>query len=820
MTVVLREYVTKGLFLGLWAYLALIQPFASEVGRVVAWVIGGLLVGLVLGMVQQWLRGYRPGRNPLGFLLLVLLDSPFVIYLGLVGGLGLGLVLETDPPPERAWLGWCAVAGALLGYGFYQLRQIPDWRWRFGLGLLVGGLLMVVGFSYLIELPSFATREAQQQLGVTILLGLPFFYLLTFCGEAEESEVEIAAISAFLGLGLYLLALEQTIPVLGNKAVLLLPISLYFVYSTRILPGLRVFKHCLRGYGYLSLGRIRDALFSFSAALKLNPRNELAAQGLWALLKKVDVTQLDEDTAGLLPLDFCLEQATGILIGERPPSPGEREEALRMLAVVEKQRPQTLARIMYLRAIAFTHAKQFDDAASILSELLDPAGTLAGSTLGKSRQAVLFDAWNLALRLHPELEKRLGEGELRKTGRRIEAIQAVERQLNREPDDPTALELKRLLYAGLSEAEYLAAAGNGPDPLANFNYDTVEQLGWALADDADPEQVDRGMAYLRIAARGLPEHGPAIFQKLAAIAEARQDRVAAQGYLEQVKRTGLQVGLKQLLPEQRPIFLACLRTLSDRAAEAGDFASAVADFRLVIEAGNEDVESLRRLAELHAKNGDPLNALLITERGLLYSKSDPDLLAKKDSYYYSVDLERIASVRDKVKSWFDTTYCLTKARQVIDAKDVDLDTLDWGLHLVRLVRAVQPESQSAMLAEARMLLRKGERDPATALLEDLRELPRGSGDDEEAWFMANRLLGEMYLDEYQRPDLAILCFQAFREYHKSGADTLFHLARAYEAAKQIPNAIRYYEMVTAYQGHPRYWDATEAVRRLKAESGG
>jgi tetratricopeptide (TPR) repeat protein len=815
MTVVLREYVTKGLFLGLWAYLALIQPFASAVGRVVAWVMVGLLLGIVLGMIQQWLRGYRPGRNPLGFLLLVLLDSPFVIYLGLVGGLGLGLVLETDPPPERAWLGWCAVGGALLGFGFYQLRQIPDWRWRFGLGFVVGVLLMVLGFQYLVELPSFATREAQQQLGITILLGLPFFYLLTFCGEAEESEVEIAAISAFLGLGLYLLALEETIPLLGNKAVLLLPISLYFVYSTRILPGLRVFKHCLRGYGYLSLGRIPDALLSFSAALKLNPRNELASQGLWALLKKVDVTHLDEATAGLLPLDFCLEKASEILIGDRPPRPTEREEALRMLAVVERHRPEAFARVAYLRAVAFTHAKQFDEAAAILSELLDPQE----SKFGKARTAVLFDAWNLALRLHPELEKRLGEGELRKPGRRMEAIRAVERQQQRSPDDPAASELKRWLYAGLTEAEYLATAGTGSEPLAFFDYDTVEQLGWALVDDPEPQQLDRGMAYLRIAARGLPEHGPAIFQKLADIAEARQDQAAAQGYLEQVKRTGLQVGPKQLTPEQRAIYVACLKRLSARAAAAGDYASAVADFRLAIEAGTEDVESLRRLAELHALNGDPLNAMLITERALLYAKNDPDLLAKKDSYYYSVDIDRIASVRDKVRSWFDSAYCLAKARQVLEAKEVDLDTLDWGLHLVRLVRAVIPESQAAMLAEARLLLRKGERDAAVQRLEDLREQPRGSGEDEDAWYLAHRLLGELYLEEYQRPDLAIACFQTFRDYQKSGADTLFHLARAYEAAKQIPSAIRYYEMVTAYQGHPRYWDASEAARRLKSETG-
>src|SRR5262249_23986989 len=109
MNSILREYLLKGVFLGLWAYLAALQlltpPDWTRFGRVVAAVSIGLGLGLVVGAVVQLRRGLRPGANPLGFLLAVLMDSPLWIYLGVVGGLGLGVTLEYDPPPDRPyWL--------------------------------------------------------------------------------------------------------------------------------------------------------------------------------------------------------------------------------------------------------------------------------------------------------------------------------------------------------------------------------------------------------------------------------------------------------------------------------------------------------------------------------------------------------------------------------------------------------------------------------------------------------------------------------------------------------------------------------------------
>ena len=71
-----------------------------------------------------------------------------------------------------------------------------------------------------------------------------------------------------------------------------------------------------------------------------------------------------------------------------------------------------------------------------------------------------------------------------------------------------------------------------------------------------------------------------------------------------------------------------------------------------------------------------------------------------------------------------------------------------------------------------------------ALLEDVREGPKGSGDEEEAWYNTTRLLGQLYLEELNRPELALKAYIDYKDYHKSGADTLFQIARCYEAARR------------------------------------
>src|SRR5262249_24350417 len=159
-----------------------------------------------------------------------------------------------------------------------------------------------------------------------------------------------------------------------------------------------------------------------------------------------------------------------------------------------------------LRVISLMHAKAYDHAADTLSRLLNPETPGYHPVV---RKRVLFDAWDLALRVHPKMVERVGWEEQNKPGRRMEAIAATERKLAAEPQPPAAKEYRTLLYAELQEGEFIAAAAHAVPK--DFNYEYVEQLGLALIDDADPDRRERGMGYLRVAGRGLPERAPGIF---------------------------------------------------------------------------------------------------------------------------------------------------------------------------------------------------------------------------------------------------------------------------------------------------------------------
>jgi TolA-binding protein len=91
-----------------------------------------------------------------------------------------------------------------------------------------------------------------------------------------------------------------------------------------------------------------------------------------------------------------------------------------------------------------------------------------------------------------------------------------------------------------------------------------------------------------------------------------------------------------------------------------------------------------------------------------------------------------------------------------------------------------------------------------------------SGEDEESWYMCCRLLGETYLNEMSRPDLAIPCFIEYRKSSKSGADTLYKLGQAYEQTGDTVRAKKCYEHVTSYGSHPLAPDAREALYRLQS----
>src|SRR5262245_10717944 len=296
ITVIMRwlqtEYILKGIYLGLLLDVALRQAERPATDwsaplTFAACTVGGLLLALTLAGLWKLRQGYRIRGRLAPFILFLLLESPTLVYVGILGGTLLGASLlgvterggETDPLFLQMVGG-----GAALGLLFWVLRHVRERRVRLGLSLaMAAGLMAAAVYAFGLGVPNVTPRYGEISnptlFGTFLLIGLPVFYLLTFAGQEEETEIEVGAICATLGLGLALVIPQdsQTIRPLG----FFLPVILYFWYTFRVLPGLRVFKYVLRGISHAAVGRYRPALLAFRRALQLDPNNRLAREEFW-----------------------------------------------------------------------------------------------------------------------------------------------------------------------------------------------------------------------------------------------------------------------------------------------------------------------------------------------------------------------------------------------------------------------------------------------------------------------------------------------------------------------------------------------------------
>jgi tetratricopeptide (TPR) repeat protein len=809
------EYILKGVYLGLLLFAALHEPEPRDVGVVSGAMFAGLAIFLCLGGYQKIREGYRPRGHVFSFILFLILENPVLVYLGVLTGLLGGTLWVCKSMGDAQMLALAGLGGAALGVIFWLLRSVQQRWYRLGLSLVLGVVLVAGALACLGRLGELAGRLSVGQpadpvfFGAQMLLGIPFFYLLTFAGREEETEIEIGIMCAALGLGVAMLTRTGSPTQSLGFAI---PLMLYFWYTTQILPKLRVFKHALRGLSYAQIGRHRQAILSFRRALQFNPSDALAREGLWSVHRAIDLSKLasDPELLAVVDLDMCLERSCSLLMESRP-APEKLQEALRLLNLVLDQRPDSRATVYYWRAVAYTHARDYDQAAAELRGVLDPSTFTPDDA---QRRAILLSAWQLALLSGPPaLIQRAGTPELVIPGRRMEAIAAVERYLAGNPDDQDIFGFKRILYQDLTEAEYNAAAGN--TAAKDFDHAYAHQLGLALKDDAGRWQ--RGVDYLRIAARGLPRQAPSIFTYIALAHSKAGDGVGAWKNYQLARDTGRSVGAKNLEGDDKDAYFAAVKILAEAALKHDMIDEAIENYHLCTENERCGLETLRTLADLYERKGDCLYACRITEQALLYNAKDKDLLARKDKYYWSITPEDLQARLDYARSWFDVNYCLNKSQAVLDAKAWDLDSLDWAQHLATLAHMVKPESLSAKVLLARALLRRGEKDQALALLERVHS-PRPqkfADDDEDAWYTGSKLLGELYLYDFHKPDLAVECFRAFRESTRSGADTLYKLGQAYEQLGDRPRAIKCYQQVAAFIDHPLAPDAQDALRRLE-----
>jgi tetratricopeptide (TPR) repeat protein len=829
------EYLLKGIYLGLVLYAALQQASLPPEDSARSWeflarvnllTLGGLILALLLAGLVRLREGFQVRGRLVAYTLFLLLESPTLAYLGILAGTvgGIWWVRETlnqIAPDQQQQLQNLLVptlgGAALAGLAFGMLRQVQHRLARVLLILAVGIGVVAAGLSWLglgdfISLLKFKEPyelKNRTVFAVQLLLGIPFFYLLTFAGHEEESEIEIGAVCAILGLGLVILLGGS--PQLSSLAFIL-PVAIYFGYTLRLLPRLRPFKHAFRGLSYARVGSHRRALQSFRRALQLDPNHRLARDGFWEVHRSLDLVELTRDSQllALVDLDLCLDRAGSLLIHGKP-TPSQLAEAMRLLELVLSVQPDRQPPVDYWRAVAHTHLGEYDLAAAELEHLLDPAHYGPDNV---QRQGVLLSAWQLALMLHEELRRRVGVPQLAHQGRRMEAIAAVERHLSTFPDDAGVWSLKRLLYQDLTVAEYDAFAGAGL-AASHFDHAYVQQLGLALINDDTRWQ--RGGEYLRMAARGSPALGPTLFVQIAQAHQRAGHAEEARHNYELAKRAGQGVGQKNLADTERQAYFATVKLLGENAMAHGDLDAAIENFHLYAESERSGLETLRTLAELYERKGDPLSALRATDQALIYNPKDKDLLERKDKYYYSVMPDQLRAHLDKVRTGFDFDYCLRKTRSILDGRFTDLEWLDVAHHLITLAMIVRPDSLAAKVLLARVQLRYGERDRAMAILEEVHS-PKpekfASGEDEDAWFQSCQQLGDLYL-EIGKPDQAVPCLVDFRKSSKSGARTLFKLGQAYEQLGDNPRAIKCYKQVTAYDGNPLTPDAYEALERLQ-----
>jgi tetratricopeptide (TPR) repeat protein len=811
------EYVLKGIYLGLLAFVALRTPTWQALGTAALYTLGGLALFLVIAALPKLREGYKLKGKLLPFVLFLLLESPLLVYSGILLGTALGafaVAAETQDENKTELL--LAVAGgAVLGVVFGLLRNVQERKTRLGLCLALAVAVMA-GALYLMgwfpdSVPQHKLKPENMTLfSVQLLLGIFVFYLLTFAGTAEESEVEIGMICAALGLGLGTLMKEYT---QFQSLGFFIPVLLYFYYTMSVLPRLRVFKYVVRGYSYAKVGRFRQALLAFRRAVQLDPSDPMAREGLWSVHRAMDFVQLanDPETLALIDFDLCLDRAGSLLL-EPSPTSAKLDEAHRLLDLVLNQRPDMKPRVCYWRCVAALHVRDYDRAAAELELVLDPSHWSANDP---QRRLALLPAWRLALTLHEEMRRRVGLPQIVQPRRRMEAIAAVERHLADNPDDRDVWNLKRLLYQDLTEADYDTLVEPGR-AAAHFDHEYTQQLGLALIND--PNRWQRGGEYLRMAARGLPALGPTMYIQIAQANERAGNPEGAMHNYELAKKAGLTVGHANLGDEDKQAFFATVKMLGEVARQRGDIPAAIDNYRLFLEWDRSGLETLRVLADLYEKKGDALAALWFTEQALIFDSKDKDLLERKDRYYYSVMPDDLRARLEVVKNGFDTTYCLKKARSVLDTRTTDLELLDWAQHLAELAHIVQPDWVAPKVLLARARLRRGEKEEAVAALEAIhtnRPEKFASGDDEDAWYLACRLLGEMYLYELGRPDLAVPCFSDYRKYGKSGADTIYKLGQAYEQLGDRVRAMKCYENVAAYDGHPLAHEANDALYRLK-----
>ena len=318
-----------------------------------------------------------------------------------------------------------------------------------------------------------------------------------------------------------------------------------------------------------------------------------------------------------------------------------------------------------------------------------------------------------------------------------------------------------MLYSQLAEGEFVSAAAAGEPK--DFNYEYVEQLGYQLADENDPDRRDRGLGYLRIAARGLPDRGPGIFKKLADVSEKLGDNKTARGYTRSRSaasgtstsgrntREGPARGLFRRSSASSPRSPRPTATRSEAEADAADRPGGAAATSREGRRGQPLLRGRRSTCLREyltgggrvGHGGVPQASLSFmarcatrSERGTVSNVAAASQYERHRPRTSQREARQLLLLRarsrggaprqENIGSWFDVGYCVRKAMSVLNSKDADADLLDWATHLTRLAKVMEPASNRVRLVEGPVPLpARRERSAGLTILEE--RARRGAG---------------------------------------------------------------------------------------------
>src|SRR5437868_14175285 len=108
------EYILKGIYLGLLLFAAIQEPDWTAAGQLLLCTLGGLTLALGVAAFAKFREGFRVhGRLP-AFLLFLLLESPTLVYAGILLGTAVGAFrLRSPDRVNDLILIWCVGGGAL-----------------------------------------------------------------------------------------------------------------------------------------------------------------------------------------------------------------------------------------------------------------------------------------------------------------------------------------------------------------------------------------------------------------------------------------------------------------------------------------------------------------------------------------------------------------------------------------------------------------------------------------------------------------------------------------------------------------------------------